>query len=274
MANLKARSGSGDPKSGFRAFLERVSSRFRRVKPDAGVASASAASAASAVGKPVSISVTPAEPPSTPVKGLVIESVETTVSTAPTSGGEVKIEEYVNDDFNSSVFTLGFSAATNDLCSYAVAPLLGSFTRSLSSTTAPKLVGAAIPRGAVRAPGSIAMSLQQTFPPKRSSARKRQPGHRTRRPRRGSLQGAHSSLARPRPDGHSRSSSDTAAIPKPVVDVRSVLRRIGQEHHAELFEREEIDLRAFRELAEADLREMGISERADRQAILGSIKKM
>ena len=263
MANLKARSGSRDPKSGFRAFLERVSNRFRRVKPDA---------VSAAVGNPVSISVTPAEPPSTPVKGLVIESVKTTASPAPTSGDEVNIiEEDVNDDVNSSVFTLGFSAATNDLSSYALAPLLGSFTRNLSSTAAPKSVGA-IPRGAVRALDSIAVVQQQSFPPKRSNARKRPPTHRTGR---GSLHGRHSSLAQPRPDGHghSRTYSDTAAIMKPV-DVRSVLRRIGQEHRAELFEREEIDLRAFRELTEADLREMGIAERADRQAILGSIKKM
>ena len=259
MANLKSRSGSGDPKSGFRAFLERVSSRFRRVKPDA-------------VGKAVSISVTPAEPPSTPVRGLVLESVETTAFTSQTSDDEAKIEEDVNDDVNSSVFTLGFSAATNDLSSYAVAPLLGSFTRNLSSTTAPMSVGA-IPRGAAKPLGSIAMSQQQTFPPKGSNVRKRRTGHRTR-PRRGSLQGAHSSLAQPsRPDGHARTSSDTAAITKPA-DVRSALRRVGQERHAELFEREEIDLRAFRELNEADLREMGIAERADRHAILGYIKKM
>ena len=90
MANLKARNGSGDPKSGFRAFLERVSSRFRRAKPNAGAAVA---------GQPVSISVTPAEPPSTPVNGLVIESVETMVSADPAGGGRAAgTEEDVNDD--------------------------------------------------------------------------------------------------------------------------------------------------------------------------------
>ena len=259
MANLKARNGSGDPKSGFRAFLERVSSRFRRVKPDAGAAVA---------GQPVSISVTPAEPPSTPVNGLVIESVETMVSGDPAGGGRAAgTEEDVNDDVNSSVFTLGFSAAANDLSSYAVAPLLGSFTRSMTNTTALNMFGA-IPRGAVKAHAAIDVSQQHTFPTKRSDARRRQPGHRTRPRRQGSLQGVQS-----RPSGHSRTTSDTAAITTPA-DVRSVLRRIGQEHHADIFEREEIDLRAFKELTEADLREMGIAERKDRQAIMVSIKKM
>ena len=255
MANLKARNGSGDPKGGFRAFLERVSSRFRRVKPDARGAEAAA------LGNPVSISVTPAEPPSTPLKGLVIESIEMTVPTAA-------CEEEVNDDVNVSVFTLGFSAATNDLSSYAIAPLIGLFSRRLSSTAMPMVVGA-IPRGAIKAPGSLAMS-QQSVQPKKSNVGKRQPGNRSR-PRSGSLHGSHSSSAQQMPDGHSRTSSDTAAITKPV-EVRSALRWIGQEQHAELFEREEIDLRAFRELTEADLREMGITERADRQAILESIK--
>ena len=261
MANLKARNGSGDPKSGFRAFLERVSSRFRRVKPDAGAAVA---------GQPVSISVTPAEPPSTPVNGLVIESVETTASGDPAADGHGRaagIEEDVNDDVNSSVFTLGFSAAANDLSSYAVAPLLGSFTRSMTNTTALNMFGT-IPRGAVKAHAAIDVSQQHTFPTKRSDVRRRQPGHRTRPRRQGSLQGVPS-----KPNGHSRTTSDTAAITTPA-DVRSLLRRIGQEHHAEMFEREEIDLRAFRELTEPDLREMGIAERADRQAIMVSIKKM
>ena len=239
MASLKARSESGDSssKNGFRAFLERVSSRFRRVKPDA----------AAANGKPVSISVTPAEPPSSLVNGLVIESLETTTKspTALVAGGGG--DDGLNDDVSNSVFTLGFSAAANDLSSYAVAPLLGSLTRNGSSTSAPSNRLGAMPRGATRAHAHD--SVAATKQPSQSVSSRR---------------------------NHSRATSSggaAAALTKPAAaDVRSALRRIGQGRHADLFEREEIDLRAFRELTEVDLCELGIAERSDRQAIMGCIK--
>ena len=229
MANLKARSESGDSnsKSGFRAFLERVSSRFRRVKPGA-----------AASGKPVSISVTPAEPPSSPANGIVIESLETT-ATAPMARVADGEDGGLNDDVSNSVFTLGFSAAANDLSSYAVAPLLGSLTRNGSSASASNGLGA-MPRGATRAHDSVAAAAAAT--------KRRNPSRAT--------------------------SSGAAALTKPAADVRSALRRIGQGRHADLFEREEIDLRAFRELSEVDLSELGIAERSDRQAILGCIKRL
>ncbi len=56
--------------------------------------------------------------------------------------------------------------------------------------------------------------------------------------------------------------------------MRSLLDRVGLSRHAGLFEREEVDAEAFGQLSNADLKELGISDKADRQAILNVIKKL
>ncbi len=110
MANLTP-SNNGrqqESKSGFRAWLERVSSRFRRVKPDAP--------------SPVSINVTPAEPS---VNGtLRIESLETTRLSVVEENENDHAKKEPEDLNGGTVFTMGFSAVTQDLSSYTLLPTM------------------------------------------------------------------------------------------------------------------------------------------------------
>lgn len=259
MANLSGLRGSStmvETKTGFRGWLEKVSSRFRRVKPE---------------NMPLSISVTPAEPPTT-VNDLQIVSLDT-ARTLPNG------EEEDDADNANSVFTLGFAAATTDLSSYAVAPMLNTFKRGLVSSSHMGIM----PKGAPRynnpvsewdAPDSGARKKGKTIFKKTAKPQ-------SRNVRRSSTHTFHNSDSGPgisnrSKPGHKRVPSDPVGFSSASSSksVRSVLSRIGQSRYADLFEQEEIDAEAFKELDGADLKELGIAEKDARQAILSAIRRL
>ena len=57
-------------------------------------------------------------------------------------------------------------------------------------------------------------------------------------------------------------------------NVRGLLSSLNLLHHFATFEREEIDLAALKELGEADLEDLGVADRAERNAIMRAVKKV
>ena len=156
-----------------------------------------------------------------------------------------------------SVFTLGFAAATTDLSSYAVSPLTppdlqrqqqqqqqqqqhlrrGSLDNSSSTTKMPK---------------GLSKKEVKRLKKFSSDAKSRRRDHNSN----------HRHISR---NSNRRNSHR---------DVRSLLKGLSLDHYAEVFEREEVDLEALKELSEGDLADLGIKSAEARAAIMGAVCKI
>lgn len=262
-------SGGNMGSTGFKGWLSKISSRFRRMKPSDQVRS-----------------------PLKPLKAkrpepLVIDDLEATRMGAPSptpsrAGGDSG--DAIN--LNQSVFTLGFAAATTDLSSYQVCPMAppefladreqggsGGARGKTGGHRQKRRGGHVIPDGRMRRSSSSETARRS----KSASATEAELRKMKERLNKGGGGGK----------GHSRNKSnqsDPGVVPggaapssfkgPPPRDVRGLLRRLDLSGYAELFEREEVDLEALQELTSEDLLEMGVHSRSARKAILHAAEKL
>ncbi len=241
----------------LKAWWEKVSGRFRRLKSDNR-------------DNRVSVNIIPDEPGGADGRGVADKA------------------EGLNDGGGGSVFTLGFAAATTDLSSYAVsAPLAPPAAtdprqqrqqkqqqrqRQQQNRPQRRPSASGMPRGIsqedrLRRRRRRSKELKKEFSSSSSSSKGRQ--HRHRRGK---------SLTSPDPlptkdhnSNHKRREKRDGGVCK---DVASLLRGLSLQEYADVFAREEVDLAALRELSEGDLAEMGVASRDARVAILGAVRKM
>ena len=268
---------------GFKAWLGKLSGRFRKLNKDNNNGNNNGNNKVAAGNNRISAASNPPKR-----DHLVVDNIETRVD--------------ASIDLDRSVFTLGFAAATTDLSSYLVSPMCPpSFQteqadrhggrrqqhkkqqqqqqfiipdgfnkiqhhqqlgRGVGGGGRSSAAAAAKVRGSKAAFHSSANDADQR-------ANKNNNGRR-----RGSSSRGHSrtqsnqSDPGPRPQ---QQSSDRGGKPK---DVKAVLKRLNLTKYWDVFESEEIDLKAFKELTEEGLKELGIVQREARNAILKEITKL
>ena len=191
------------------------------------------------------------------------------------------------NDLNGTVFTLGFTAATTDLSSYTVSPIAPPTMNAevlKSSSMSSQFV---IPSGLSKGGHNNTPKTEKFLT---GGNRKTSSSARSKKSSSFSLSNASSGHHKERRSsrakkGHRRSQSLMNA---PVIssghqqrrpktnesNVTKVLKRIHLERYAAMFEREEIDMEAFKELCDDDLKDLGISDQSARLSIMEEIKKL
>lgn len=256
MSDLNQPKPPGDSK-GFKAWLSKLSGRFKNVKPEQ---------------RPVKSGIRHKKR-----DHLVVDNIETHID------GSMNLDQ--------SVFTLGFAAATTDLSSYLVSPMNPpSFETEQLELQLRQLNG---PRNQTRRFIPDGFSKDAGKSNYGQSKNRRTKSAATRHSKAHGAVGFHSSVdevelrrqqksAGKTKKGHSRTQSNQSD-PGPrklkdkdykPKDVKTVLKKLYLTKYLELFDRQEIDLKAFKELSEDDLKDIGITSRESRAAILSEIKKL
>ena len=221
-------------RKGFKAWLGKMSNRFRRVKSrELKFQEASS----------VSINIIPesGEPSPSHVKdNIFVETVQDVSLTKDNLGME------------NAVFTLGFSAATAELSSYDLAPAAAPPKTRLKSNA----INFGIPNGV-----SVGKILPESGEDGISNSNNTK--HITKVKSR-KLSYFKSTKEKTEPRKKTKSKKGT---------LRAILENEGLDNYCDIFQNQEIDLQAFKELNDDDFKELGVREK-DRLVMLSVIERL